>query len=238
MVESPTWRKYLRWLPFLVAAVALVVLIAFLADRFPGFLHNAEGQASLTYKILLIVFLASSLVSRRIRARQVLRYSLAWALLFLVAITAYSYRHEFERVAEPVVAELLPHRGRLATPGMMAFPAAKDGHFYVEARVDGTPVRFLVDTGASSLVLSPADARRIGIAIERLRFTNIYETANGRVRGAPIELKELSIGPTQFTNVPASVNGASMSSSILGMSVLRRFDSYEVRDGQLTLRWR
>jgi aspartyl protease family protein len=191
----------------------------------------------LIYNILLAVLLASSLFSRGIRARQVLRYTLVWTLLFLVVITAYSYRHVFAHLAEPVIAEILPHRGRLTAPGTMAFPAAKDGHFYVEANVNGTPVRFLVDTGASSMVLSPADARRVGIAIDRLRFTQLYETANGTVKGAPVELKELSLGPVRFSNVSASVNAASLSNSLLGMSVLRRFDSYEVHDGQLIVRW-
>jgi aspartyl protease family protein len=86
-------------------------------------------------------------------------------------------------------------------------------------------------------VLSPTDARRVGIATDGLRFTQRFETANGTVRGAPVELRELSIGPIQFANVQASVNGAPMSHSLLGMSVLRRFDSYEVRDGEFVVRW-
>ena len=227
----------MRLVLFLAAVLAFALLIAFLADRFPGVLETREGQASLTYKVLLIALLASSLFSRRIRARLVLRYALAWALLFLVVITVYSYRHVFERMVEPIVAELLPHRGRLVAPGVMTFPAAKDGHFYVEASVNGTPVRLLVDTGASGMVLSPADARRLGIATDSLRFTQLFETANGTGRGAPVELKDLSIGPIRFANVYASVNAAPMSHSILGMSVLRRFDSYEVHDGELIVRW-
>ncbi len=237
MDEPRTPPGQMRLLLFLAAILASAVLIAFLADRFPGVLETREGQVSLTYKILLIALLASSLFSRRIRARQVLRYALTWALLFLVVITAYSYRHVFAHLAAPIIAELLPHRGRLTAPGTMVFPAAKDGHFYVEASVNGTPVRFLVDTGASGLVLSPDDARRLGIATDGLRFTQLYETANGTVKGAPVELKELSLGPVRFSNVSASVNASSMSNSLLGMSVLRQFDSYEVRASELIVRW-
>ena len=103
--------------------------------------------------------------------------------------------------------------------------------------VDGTPVRFLVDTGVTSVVLSPNDAERLGYDPAKLSFTGFVRTANGTVRTAPIRLGNLVVGDIRLTDVPAVVNQAAMGSSLLGMSFLDRLRSYEVRDGVLVIRW-
>ncbi len=103
--------------------------------------------------------------------------------------------------------------------------------------VDGTPVRFLVDTGATSVVLSPNDARRLGYDPAKLSFTGFADTANGTVRTAPIRLGNLVVGDIRLTDLPAEVNQAAMGSSLLGMRFLDHLRSYEVRDGMLTMRW-
>ena len=100
-------------------------------------------------------------------------------------------------------------------------------------RVDA---RFLVDTGASGIVLSPADAMRIGFDPVELSFTGYAETANGTVRTAAVRLGSIEIGPIRIDDLPATVNQAAMRGSLLGMSFLERLRSYEVRDGALILR--
>jgi len=105
----------------------------------------------------------------------------------------------------------------------------------VEALVDGEPVRFLVDTGASDVVLSPADARRIGFDPAQMSFTRTYNTANGLVQGAPVRLGAVEVGPIRIEDVRASVNGADMRRSLLGMSFLSRLGGYEVSEDALTL---
>ncbi len=119
----------------------------------------------------------------------------------------------------------------------ISIPADARGHFLVEAEVNGTPVTFLVDSGASSVVLSPEDARRIGLTPDRLRFTERYRTANGTVRAAPVELREIRIGQLAQRYVPASVNEAPIGISLLGMSFLGRLESWAVEGGRLALYW-
>lgn len=119
----------------------------------------------------------------------------------------------------------------------LVIPAGPHGHFMVEAVVDGTPLEFMVDTGASDVVLSPADARRIGLRPENLRFTRRFRTANGEVAGAPVVLRELRLGQQSAYDVEASVHGAPLPVSLLGMSFLGRLRGYEVDDGRLILRW-
>jgi clan AA aspartic protease (TIGR02281 family) len=115
--------------------------------------------------------------------------------------------------------------------------AGAGGHFLIEATVNGAPVDFLVDTGASDIVLTLEDAERLGLQPETLRFTQRFATANGVVRGAPVVLREIRIGQFSLFDVPASVNEAQLRVSLLGMSFLRRLHGYEVTDGRLTLRW-
>jgi aspartyl protease family protein len=111
------------------------------------------------------------------------------------------------------------------------------GHFLIEAVVNGAPVDFLVDTGASDIVLTLEDAERLGLQPETLRFTQRFATANGEVRGAPVVLRELRIGQFSLFDVPASVNEAPLRVSLLGMSFLAQLNGYRVEDGRLILRW-
>lgn len=119
----------------------------------------------------------------------------------------------------------------------VVIPAARDGHFFVRAVVDGTPVDFLVDTGASDVALTLADAERLGFRRHQLEFNRRYETANGPVRGAPVRLRELRIGQFSLFDVDASVTEGALGISLLGMSFLRRLEGYAVADGRLILHW-
>jgi clan AA aspartic protease (TIGR02281 family) len=114
--------------------------------------------------------------------------------------------------------------------------AGPHGHFLVEAVVNGVPIDFLVDTGASHVVLTIQDARKLGFTANDLEFTEEFQSANGTVRAAPVELRELRIGQFSLFDLEASVNGGPLPISLLGMSFLQRLSSYEVAGGRLILR--
>src|SRR5438270_837990 len=86
------------------------------------------------------------------------------------------------------------------------FRSTCDVGYYVMGKVDGVPVRFLVHTGASGVVLSPDDARRLGISPPALKFDRAYETANGVGLGAPVGPKRVEVGPIRFDDVTVEVN--------------------------------
>jgi aspartyl protease family protein len=111
------------------------------------------------------------------------------------------------------------------------------GSYLVYGKVNGTTVPFLIDTGASDIVLSPGDARRIGIDMDALSFDHVYETANGQGRGAPYQVASLQVGDIVFKDVSVSINDANMRTSLLGMSFLRRLKSFGFENHQLVLRW-
>jgi aspartyl protease family protein len=115
-------------------------------------------------------------------------------------------------------------------------PSAR-GHYVVEAMVNGAPLTFLVDTGASDIVLTMADAERLGLRPGSLHFTQRFATANGEVRAAPVVLREIRLGQFSLFDVPASVNEAPLRVSLLGMSFLQKLNGYGVENGRLVLRW-
>ena len=225
------------WLLWLVLALGIGALVAFLIWRFPDAIYGEQDRVRLVYLVLLLVLVSSSILAgRRLRLRGVAKAAGLWLLIVAVIALGITYRLELGAIGARVLGEFLPHRGTVLGEDEVRFPAGADGHFRIEALVDGTPIRFLVDTGASSIVLSPADAQRIGFDPARLDFTGFAETANGTVRTAPVRLGAIEIGPIRLHDMPASVNQAAMRGSLLGMSFLERLRSFEVRDGTLILR--
>lgn len=115
--------------------------------------------------------------------------------------------------------------------------AGPHGHFVLEAVVNGEPMEFLVDTGASHLVLAPKDAERIGFETLRLDFSLRYQTAGGEIRAAPVTLREVRIGQNRLFDVDASVSEAALPISLLGISILDRLGGYRVEGDRLYLYW-
>ena len=113
--------------------------------------------------------------------------------------------------------------------------AGDDGHFRLDATVDGAVLHFLVDTGATSIVLNRQDAERLGFNNDTLSFTRRTQTANGIGLGAPVRLREIRVGSIVVRDIRALVNKAPMSSSLLGINFLERLSGYSVKDGILTL---
>ena len=118
----------------------------------------------------------------------------------------------------------------------LVYPANEQGHVVIDAAVNGAAVRMLVDTGASLVTLTPGDARAAGITSGELVFNHSVSTANGSARMASVTLREIRIGQLSIYDVPAAVL-ENLNISLLGMSFLSRLQSYEMREGKLTISW-
>ncbi|MEM1235641.1 MAG: TIGR02281 family clan AA aspartic protease, partial [Pseudomonadota bacterium] len=123
----------------------------------------------------------------------------------------------------------------LVSASEISVPRRPDGHFYLTLDVNDVPVEFVVDTGATDVVLSDADARRVGIDLENLAFFGQAMTANGPVDIARVTLDSVELGEFRDEQVRASVNSGEMNLSLLGMSYLNRFETLQIQDGRLTL---
>lgn len=121
------------------------------------------------------------------------------------------------------------------TDGRVEVPKGPDNHFRLTLYINNVPVDFLVDTGATQVVLTREDAQRIGLNPDTLAYINTAFTANGEVRTAPVRLDRVELGDIVDTRVRASVNGGEMNGSLLGMSYLSRFESIEIRNDMLIL---
>lgn len=172
--------------------------------------------ARLAYLSLLLLALGAFVVVEfRRDAGSTTRAVLAWGLIFLAAIGAAGLWQDISR-------EVMPRQAML-DPTRIEVPLAPDGHFHLTAELNGVPVRFIVDTGASALALSPRDARRAGIDLDRLVYAGQARTANGIVPTATVRLDRVAIGDIVDENVPAMVIQADIDRSLMGMDYLRRF---------------
>jgi len=126
--------------------------------------------------------------------------------------------------------------GQSQSAHSIVYLANKDGDFVVNADVNGVTTKFLVDTGASTVALSLAGALSAGISRNELVFESRAVTANGVVRAAPVRLREVRLGGFSVRDMPAAVIEG-LDVSLLGMGLLRRFQSFEMRSGKVTLTW-
>lgn len=155
------------------------------------------------------------------------KYLAVWGFIFLGILVTVGLWNDISR-------SMVPQQSVMQT-GAIEVPRASDGHFYLTLHVNGVPVRFVVDTGASAIVLSQADAARAGIASDGLIFSGRANTANGSVNTAPTRIETLSLSGIVDENVRAIVNAGDMEGSLLGMTYLSRFSRLEIADGTLIL---
>lgn len=223
------------WAALLV--LALVALLLFLNSRFPGALQGEDAQMRLVHSLLLLALVGGSVVlGWRERAGLALKQALIWIAIAMALVVGYSYSDVFMDMSTRTRTALVPSAPVSSEPGTAYLSRNLSGHFHADGLVNGTHVRFLVDTGASDVALSAADARRIGIDLDSLRYTTAYETANGIIHAARITLDEVSIGGIRLNNVTASVSREGLGQSLLGMSYLARLSSFEIRGERLVLR--
>jgi aspartyl protease family protein len=166
-----------------------------------------------------------------------------WCLMMLAVVAGYSYRDDLLALGLRVASEIAPPgstlRADTQTEGEKAVRIRRrpDGHFIARTDLNGLTLTMLVDTGASTVVLRPADAQKIGIDIDKLRFTVPVQTANGTTYAAPVKLRRVAVGSIAFNDVDALVaKPGALRDSLLGMSFLNRLRSYEFSGDFLTLR--
>ena len=118
----------------------------------------------------------------------------------------------------------------------MELTSGRDGHFRVDARANGRQIDFLVDTGASMVILRETDASNIGVHPMPRDYTAVVSTANGRIKAAPTKLERIEIGDITVFDVPALVlPDEALSTNLLGVTFLSRLRRYEVADGRMLL---
>lgn len=189
---------------------------------------DGVGDARLFYLLALLVLVAGGVFATyRGRLATGLQHALIWGLIFAGVVIAYGFRD--------ILSAQLFNAPVAVSDSAVALRRGPDGHFHATLGVNGREVRFLVDTGATQIVLSRRDAARVGIDPARLSFTQPARTANGVVFSAPVTLERLTLGPFEDRNVPASVNGGELAVSLLGIRYLDRFARWRVEGDRMIL---
>jgi aspartyl protease family protein len=229
-------RRRLLWLLLSGILIAILILVAQHGVGTVGPLSTSDF-GSLAYKILILVFLAAALLTMfRERFTQAIAAALLWVVVGLLLVIGYSYRFELSEVADRVLAELIP--GHVISHGRSVEVARTSaGDFDLTAQINGARVPMVLDTGASSVVLTRDDAKAAGLPLEVLNYTVNIDTANGRTRAAPVTIDRIAIGGLEERSVEALVvQPGQLRTSLLGMSFLNRLQSWQVNGDRLILR--
>lgn len=190
---------------------------------------DPDSQARLFYLMLLGIPIAFW-VFRDYAGRlgQAAQHAMIWGLIFVGVIIAFGFK-------DVLMASLFDKEPQMISEDTIVLTRDRSGQFLANVEINGTDIEFLVDTGASDLVLSQADARAAGVNMERLDFFITSMTANGEVKSAPVRLDTVAMAKFVDTDVPARVNGGALDISLLGMTYLDRFRSLRVEGDKMYL---
>ena len=168
-----------------------------------------------------------------------MRFIIVFAALALAAgIAVPHYAGQFATRTPVASTAASPAPAVVASADARSVVVAPDarGHFRVNAHVDGSPLGFMIDTGASVVALTESDAARLGIHPARHEFVAEIKTANGAARAAPTRLDMVEVGDLVVRDVAAVVlPDQALSENLLGLSFLSRLRRFEYSGGKLVL---
>ncbi len=191
-------------------------------------MSNIE-TGNLIYLIVLLAMVAGwFFMQSREGLNKTLQYAAVWAMIFIGGAAAVGLWQDISRDAR--VPQMT-----VAGSDQIIVPRARDGHYYLTAQINEAPIRFVVDTGATDMVLTQADAARAGVDLDSLAYLGRANTANGEVRTAFVRLDEVQLGRVVDRDVSAVVNEGQMEQSLLGMGYLQRWGRIEIAGGELIL---
>lgn len=200
-----------------------------------------EDFASVAYLGLLGAVIGAGVIGTHRNIGQMLKNLMIWLVIALGLVTGWLYRDQAEEIALRVAAELVPGRPVQISDGdgraAVSIRKSLNGHFDAAGQVNGANVDFLIDTGATTVALSHADALRVGFTERDLNYTLIINTANGQARAAPVRLDSVTVGSITRMGLRAMVAEAGkLDQSLLGMNFISSLTAFEMRKGEVILR--
>ena len=178
---------------------------------------DPDAQARFFYlSILMIVVLASVFATYRGRFSEGLQHLMIWALIIGGLVIGYGFKDQLFSQLDPGHA--------VEQGGEIRLVRARDSHFYANVAVNGEEVRFMVDSGATSIVLSRRDAEELGIAPPEGAYVIPVNTANGTAYSAAARVTRMGLAGWDDFDVPVMVSGSGLGVSLLGQDWLRNFD--------------
>ena len=196
---------------------------------------TGDQGAELIWGIGALVLVASALVARRLPLRRTLLMALAWIAIFAIVFFGFALRGEIAHGWSRAKLALLGQQVESAS-GAVHIAMSADGHFWTDAEVNGTPVRFLIDSGATVTMLSRGVAERSGVSIDDKGLPMTVQTAAGISEVRRARIQSLSIGPIVRSDLAATISPDDKGDmSLLGMNFLSSMQSWRVEGQTLVL---
>ena len=193
---------------------------------------NSDQAPNALYLLLCIVLVASSLIGMRMSAGKAVKMLLAWVVIFGVGFALFAFRGEFGALGARLASEATGSAPAIASGETLRIAKRDDGHFWVDAKLNGQDVRFLVDSGATTTTISRDLAEATGV--ETGMRVDIVGTANGTVAMPKGRAGLLEVGTIRRTDFPVNVNPAD-ATNVLGMNFLSSLTSWGVQGNTLVL---
>ena len=201
-----------------------------------GDLKFSDYGPRLVFLVALLAFIASGLFGQRLRIGEALKSIGIWGGLFVLLIAGYAIRHDIANIANRTLGALIPGLTVVNADRSVSIVKSQDGHFYLSADVNSEKIRFLVDTGASTVALTAEDAKRIGFSPSSLDYSVPISTANGLTFAALVYIENFTIGDFTLNNLEATVSRpGALHESLLGMNALQSLNSWRVEGDRLVL---
>ncbi|MFD1950539.1 TIGR02281 family clan AA aspartic protease [Sphingomonas arantia] len=194
---------------------------------------TADQGAQAGYLALILVLVLLSLGARRLQLGRVIGYLLSWAAIFVGAYLLFVNRDAFRPMFDRVTTDLRP-----ATPQIVGktvrIAMSPDGHFWVDAKIGGDAVRFLVDSGATMTAISPETLAKAELETDDRR-PMILRTANGDIRADRVTIPTLAVGSIRVEDLDAVSSPGFGGINVLGMNFLSGLQRWGVEDRTLIL---
>jgi aspartyl protease family protein len=227
-----------RFFWIVMAAIGGALIVLLLRDSGgEGFAFGNDQLGRTFYLGIWGAVIAAGILGSGMRLGYVARSLALWLLVVMVLIAGYQYRYELQDFASRVTAGLVPGSPLSIGGGdTVMLNKAPNGHFEAWIKVDGVPIHTIVDTGATTTVLTAADARKAGFDPSGLSYTVTVSTANGVARAAYVRADTISVGAISRRNLAVLVaEDGSLGQSLLGMNFIGSLSGFDVRGDRMIL---
>jgi aspartyl protease family protein len=195
-----------------------------------------EDGPSLIWGVVCILLLLSSLAARRLPLGYVAKAAFAWIAIFAALFAIFSFRFEFKAVWERVKADISGTAGQSVSADEITIRRQDDGHYWLQVDVNGKPVRFMIDSGATTTAVNANTARETGIEVDANGYPVFLNTANGRVTAQRGVIGSLKIGSRELGQHDVVVSESFGDTNVLGMNFLDSMQSWKVEGNVMTLK--
>ncbi|WP_295493190.1 TIGR02281 family clan AA aspartic protease [Sphingorhabdus sp. EL138] len=192
-----------------------------------------EDGPSLIWGVICILLLVSSLAARRLPLGYVAKAGLAWLAIFAALFAIFSFRFEFIGIWERVKADISGTAGQSISGEAIELRRQDDGHYWLMVDINGKPVRFMIDSGATTTAINATTASEVGVEADG--YPIILSTANGRVAANRANVRLLTVGPHRIENHPVVVSESFGDVNLLGMNFLNSMQSWRVEANMMVL---